>query len=163
MPHRCLYNCTCHFSLEQRETIFNCSNKNLTKLPDTIENETSSFVVKGNNFGKVLRARTYLSRLTRLDMSSSNIESIDNDVIREMTKTLKYLDISNNTLQYLPKEIQNTNNLTKLWISDNPYTCDCDMLWMRDWLIDATNVIDKEHVTCHSGKLIGKYNIRLYK
>ena len=99
--------------------------------------------------------------LTRLDISSSNIVSIDKNMITEIRKNIKYLDISNNKLQYLPKEIQDTHNLTKLWISNNPYVCNCDMLWMRDWLIDAENVPDKWHVKCHSGKLIGKSNQEL--
>ena len=81
---------------------------------------------------------------------------IDKGVIKVITKTIKYLDISNNKLQYLPEEIQDIKNFTKLWISNNAFACNCDMLWMRDWLIDAANVIDKEHVKCHSGKWNGK-------
>ena len=96
-------------------------------------------------------------------MSSSNIVRIDKGVIKEMTKTIKYLDISNNKLQYLPKEIQDVKNFTKLWISNNPFACNCDMLWMKDWLIDAASVKDKEHVKCHSGKWNDEYKYLLYK
>ena len=158
IPHPCLHNCSCHFSLENRKNIFNCTDKKLKKLPDRIENETDWFEVKGNNFGKIIEGRSYLMDLTRLDVSSNNIVKIDKNMITEMTKNIKYLDISNNKLKYLPKEIKDTNNLTKLRISNNPYTCNCDMLWIRDWLIDAENVADKSHVKCHSGKLISKGN-----
>ena len=102
IPHRCLHNCSCHFSLENLENIFNCSNKKLTNLPDSIENRTNWFLVKGNNLGHVTGARTYLSGLTLLDMSSSNIVRIDKDTVNEITKNIKYLNIAYNKLQYLP-------------------------------------------------------------
>ena len=161
IPHRCLHNCSCHFSL--KNNIFNCNNKNLTKLPDSIENSTNWLSVKGNYLKNTIEERSYLMGLTGLDMSSSNIVRIDKSVIREMTKTVKYLDISKNKLQYLPKEIKDTNNMTKLWISNNPYTCNCDMVWMRDWLLDAENIMDKENVKCHSGKWNGEHKFLSYK
>ena len=48
--------------------------------------------------------------------------------------------------------------MTNLWLSNNPYECNCDMLWMKDWLVDTGNVMDKENVTCSGNGIKGEYN-----
>ena len=68
-------------------------------------------------------------------------------------KSVKHLDIRGNNLTSLPETITKANKTNKLWISGNPYECNCDMLWMKDWLMDTRNVMDKDNVTC-SGKTI---------
>ena len=61
-------------------------------------------------------------------------------------------------MEILPRSITESNNDTKLRISNNSYECNCDMMWMRDWLVKATNILDREEVVCKKGKMIG--NIR---
>ncbi len=58
---------------------------------------------------------------------------------------LTHLDLSNNSLQYLPQNIQEAKHLTKIWLSGNPFVCDCSMLWMIDWIANFT-LSSKEHV-----------------
>ena len=69
---------------------------------------------------------------------------------------IKSLDLRRNKLKNLPKSISKANKTNKLWISNNPYECNCDMLWMKDWLVGAKNVKDKENVMCSAGKGKGK-------
>ena len=95
-------------------------------------------------------------------MSSSNINEIDETVMEVIIHNVKILDIRKNKLKNLPKSITKGKKTNKLWISDNPYECNCDMLWMKDWLIDTENVVDKKHVKCFGSKGKGKmtfYNI----
>ena len=70
-----------------------------------------------------------------------------------------YVDIRGNKLKTLPRAITSMNGSTKLWISDNPYECNCDTLWMKDWLIDNKNVQDKYSVVCSTGNLKAKLNL----
>ena len=78
--------------------------------------------------------------------------------MRSMLNNVKKLYLSNNYLKSLPKSIMESNNDPKLWISNNSYHCNCDMMWMRDWLLKARNVMDKEQVKGNAkGKMIGKF------
>ena len=112
--------------------------------------DTIWLVLSGNNLGSLNKAPDYLENISLLNLSSSHITYVDKAVI---TENLKNLDIRGNKLKTLPGTIANINDSSKLWISDNPFECNCDMIWMKDWLIDARNVMDKKNITCSSGKI----------
>ena len=112
--------------------------------------DTIWLVLSGNNLGSLNKAPDYLENISLLNLSSSHITYVDKAVI---TENLKNLDIRGNKLKTLPRTIANINDSSKLWISDNPFECNCDMIWMKDWLIDARNVMDKKNITCSSGKI----------
>ena len=63
----------------------------------------------------------------------------------------KYLDVRENNLTEISRIITKADNMTELWISDNPYECNCVTLWMKDWLTNASDVMDKDNVTCSDG------------
>ena len=73
------------------------------------------------------------------------------DLLRNTT----HLDLRNNNLKYLPESITKSDLSTKLWLSRNPYKCDCEMMWMREWLVGQNNVQDKEDIVCIKGKMKG--------
>ena len=65
--------------------------------------------------------------------------------------------MQDNKLSILPKEI--TELKAVQWkLAGNPFLCNCDMLWMRDWLSDTflhSNrqiVEDFQDVLCHGGQ-----------
>ena len=122
-------------------------------LPDT-----DQLLLSGNNLGSVNRAPDYLKNITLLDLSSSHITEIDETVMEVIVKSVKHLDIRGNNLKSLPQTIKNVATENKLWVSRNPYECNCDTLWMKDWLIDNKNVMDKDNVTCSENKVKGKIN-----
>ena len=84
---------------------------------------------------------------------------IDNTVMKVIVHHVKSFDIRNNKLKSLPKSISKTNKTNKLWISHNPYECNCDMLPMKDWLTDNKNVQDKDNVTCSDNGKKGEISI----
>ena len=115
--------------------------------------DTDQLLLPGNNLGSLDKAPDYLNNVTLLNFSSNNIEYIEEKVIKAIAKSVMYVDIRGNKLKTLPRAITSMNGSTKLWISDNPYECSCDTLWMKDWLIDNKNVQDKYNVVCSTGKL----------
>ena len=157
-PQHCLYHCTCHRSPWDGANIFDCRNKGFSSLPETVLWETDWLLLSGNNLGSLNKAPDYLKNITLLDLSSSNITDIDETVMEFIMHNGKILDIRKNKLRTLPKLITKANRTNKLWISNNPYECNCDMLWMKDWLMDSINIQDKESVTCLTGKMKGKVN-----
>ena len=140
--------------------IFDCRNKGLTSLPETVLEDTDWLLLSGNSLKSLTEAPDYLNNITVLNLSSSNIQYIEEKVIKVISKSVMRVDIRGNKLKTLPRAITSLNASTKLWISDNPYECNCDTLWMKDWLIDTKNVQDKYNVVCSTGKMKGKLNLR---
>ena len=105
------------------------------------------------------KAPNYLNNITLLDLSSSNITDIDEKVMEVIITNVKHLNIKKNRLKTLPRTTANVNGTSVLMISDNPYECNCDMLWMKDWLIDSPDVQDKDNVICSTGKMKGKVKL----
>ena len=136
--------------------MFNCSNRNLTGLPQDILNDTHWLILTDNNLGELFEPKAYLKEVSHINISSSKITRVSTNITELMTEGKTYFNLRNNSLRNLPEVITNTRNTTELWIAENPYECNCDMIWMRDWLVQATNVMDKENAICASGDMIGK-------
>ena len=150
-----MYSCVCFYSHYDKANIFDCRNQNLTFLPKNVVKGTDWILASGNNFGSIERVENYIENITHLDLRKSRVLGITDGAMRSILMNLKTFNLSNNVLKCLPLSIRETDNNTKLWISNNSYDCNCDMMWMSDWLVKATNVIDKEKVVCASGKMIG--------
>ena len=125
-------------------------------MPDTVLEDTDWLLLSGNSLGSLNKAPDYLNNITLLNLSSSNIEYIEEKVIKVIPKSGMRVDIRGNKLKTLPRAIASMNGSTKLWISDNPYDCNCDTLWMKNWLINNKNVQDKYNVVCSTGKMKGE-------
>ena len=63
--------------------------------------------------------------------------------------------------------MRNQKHLTKVWLSTNPFRCDCEMIWMKDLLNTFTTpigdhiIVDYKNVKCKSSMMIGTaiYNL----
>ena len=103
---------------------------------------------------------TWFSNVTYIDLNISNVTAISGDIMTKLLKNKTYLNIAKNSLKYLPWEIEGAGNGTELWIGGNLYECNCDMLWMRDWLVTASAVRDRDHAVCTTGKMKGQCKMR---
>ena len=153
-----MYRCTCYYSPDFKTNITDCQYKNLTYLPKNVLPYTEQLLMSGNNIGNINRVEKYMQNIIYLDLNKSRVSSVSDDAMILMLQNLKTLNLANNILEILPRSITKAKNDTKLWISNNSYDCNCDMMWMRDWLVKVTNVVDKEQVVCRSGKMIGRYS-----
>ena len=90
--------------------------------------DTDWLLLSGNNLGSLNKAPDYLKNITLLDLSSSHITEIDKTLIKALLRSVKHLDIRRNNLKEIPQTIKKVKSMTKLWISNNPYECNCDML-----------------------------------
>ena len=155
IPKPCYSGCYCYYSPTQKVNIFDCNNKNLTSLPDRALKNTDWLQAKGNKLGNIDKVKKYMEDITFFDLRFNEINTITDDVMKSMLKNSKYFTISNNNIKILPRAVTTAKNNTELYISGNPYECNCNMMWMRDWLVRTTNVRDKRNVTCATGKSIG--------
>ena len=158
-PRPCLYRCTWYSSPWQKAAnIFDCQNQSFDNFPATVLQETDWLLLSGNNLRSLNKAPDYLKNITLLILSSSNITEIDETVMEDIVENVQGFDIRGNQLKTLPKTITKANKTKKMWISKNPYECNCDMLWMKDWLMETGHVMDKENVTCSGSTVKGEVN-----
>ncbi len=112
----------------------------------------------------------YMARLSLIDLTNSSVTKICDDFLNVFASnhssiSMKQLNLANNNLTNLPKPVAKIKNVI-FTLSGNQFHCDCDMLWMVDWLANATTpsgghiVEDYKEVTCYSGQMIG---IPVYK
>lgn len=74
--------------------------------------------------------------LVHLDLSSNRIRSINPKAFRCLA-TLEILKLSSNLLVYLMQDLLvPLNALHGLNLNDNPWTCDCRLRPMRQWMLD---------------------------
>ena len=132
-------------------------------MPNSLPEHTNWLLLSGNNFTSLntlsLQNTELLQYLTKLDLHGSKIRNVSSkmfDIFVE-NNNLTYLDLSNNELTILPENMQNLSSLQTLKITGNKFKCSCDNIWMKDWLLNETDLIeDYENVLCQmtSGKWI---------
>ncbi|GJQ65614.1 hypothetical protein Trydic_g7708 [Trypoxylus dichotomus] len=64
------------------------------------------------------------------------------------TAFLKELDISGNSMSFLPLSMANLTRLQKLNIADNPWACDCRMFWFASWVENRRRNISLSELSC---------------
>ena len=143
----------------------NCSSSDLDDLPSLVPNFTDWLMVENNHIRNLDSFHTDLGTTSFLNLKRNKIFSITTSFLRNLSKSksLKWLDLSDNNLKHLPPEVQELTNLEKVWLRGNPIHCDCDMTWMIDWINNFTTGIYRKHVVrdyaqlkCHSGKMRGQ-------
>ncbi len=136
----------------------NCSFQNMTTLPAKLLPKTELLIMTGNNLGNLDSVPENFSQIKQLDLNGSNINTINDEALKILLTKSEKLYVCENILVTVPNVLQAEESHTKLWLSDNPYECNCDMMWMRDWLQNATNVMDKGNMMCGEGKWKGKWS-----
>ncbi len=124
-----------------------CSDNNMTSLPPQVLPNTEQLVMIGNNLGNLTFINKAFTFMKTIDLRRSNVQKITSEALDAFsTKT---------NVHQLPNKQEASVIQTKLWLSNNPFICNCDMMWMKDWLQNATNVLDRENVTCGPGEWNG--------
>lgn len=169
----CPDGCNCKI-LEDSKQELTCTNVNFIDQ----QNHSSSIValhLRNLNITKIDYRLSQLNELLELDLAHNSISNIrniptlpklkslnlNNNLIKDITaeylpRTLSNIDISNNKINYIPKNFLDLKNLKSLYLKNNPISCTCDTIVVRDKLI-ASGVVFPDRVECyspreHSGK-----------
>ncbi|XP_071835471.1 uncharacterized protein [Apostichopus japonicus] len=101
--------------------------------------------LRGNNL-TVIHSSTFnisSSQLKYLDISSNNIADIDRDSFLSVS-SLEVLKLDQNKLETISQGVfDNLHNLSLLTISDNPFNCTCDLLYLTDWYVKVAFVPER--------------------
>ncbi len=134
----------------------NCSYNNMTKLPSNILPGSEQLILTGNNLVSLESLDDKFVGVTKFNFRGCNIKHLSDKAAKILLLNTVDLKLSKNKLKQIPKVFQTVKSQTKVWLAENPLECHCDMMWMREWLQNDTNVMDKENITCALGKWKGE-------
>ncbi|XP_053399907.1 leucine-rich repeat and fibronectin type-III domain-containing protein 5-like [Mercenaria mercenaria] len=100
---------------------------------------------------------TNLAQLKNLKLYMNGIKEIHQDVLAPL-KALKTLDLNGNRLLGLPVELKPMFNNMNVHFSENPWQCNCQLLWLRELpgkLVSSP--IDTSEIICNGPKSL-KYH-----
>ncbi len=157
-PLLCLGGCDCYYSVAKETNTINCSFSSMTKLPNQVLPRAEQLIMNGNNLHNLHITNKNLLELKLLDLENTSLRSIDEASFNDCLQNNISLKLSNNNLQHVPPITAAGAFKANIWLSGNPFECNCDMMWMRDWLQNASNVMDKEQIKCGPGRYQGEPN-----
>ena len=133
----CPKGCLCVDQPTKNTVFVDCSNLGLDKMPSELPSSNFSddiILNMSNNRITNIKNATYLGSLTALDITNNSLNNIDNEIARHLDNTI--LRISNNKyLSKIPSVFQ-YRNTCDIRMDQLVLDCDCDMIWIEDWLIN---------------------------
>ena len=139
-----------------------CSNLGLIEIPQNLPNYTAWIIVSGNNISSLSQETLktpILPYITKLDISGNRLENITHEFIELFTHPyfrLSFLDISSNNLVGLPRNIMNITSLGNLRLTGNSFQCNCENLWMKNWLNNSNIIENSTNIRCTMSKTPGE-------
>ena len=105
------------------------------------------------------------------DQESLEIMKLDHNLISgwgsslfKNSKNLTKLDISYNQMPVISKDnLYDLNNVEEIRLNNNPFVCNCDLLWFREWMDRTSIQLPYKHsYKCHGpedwqGKLLTEF------
>ncbi len=145
----------CNYIQEHQANHMKCSKEFPTKIP-RLANWLS---ITGGINGSLCDNFDYFKQILSLNLTGNGITSICDPLLKSLVKvnSTKMIDLSGNKLSYVPRSIMH-GHLERIWISGNQFECNCDMLWMVNWLANTTSpsgghlVKDYNKVLCRNNK-----------
>lgn len=142
--------CTCVDKPNEETLFIDCHNSGLTQWPKIPQSKFSKFVslnISGNQITKFENS-SYLPKLSMLDISGNNLLEID-PLAAELLENASYIDISNNpNLKSLPQTFQ-YHNVCSRHMRNLQVRCDCQTLWIEQWLQSKTCESYNHLFTCN--------------
>ena len=141
----------------------------MNELTPAVPAGTDWLVMENNQITELAGNFEYLGNIWSLDLQGNKIEALPVTLIEQIQKggNVQWLNLAHNKLAEIPDGIQDLTFLQRVWLSDNPFKCDCKMTWMIEWLNNFTTplgehiVVDYNQLICNSGLNIGDPIYRL--
>lgn len=122
----------------------NLSSNRLTSLPPRIfeANQRLETLRLDNCLIKNVSEGSFagLIHLRKLNLSTNEIQNLPTGLFDVSKKSLRFVFLDSNALTTLDENLLEWSSLSELQLENNPWTCDCDIEWLRQFQIDLTNV-----------------------
>ena len=94
-----------------------------------------------------------LTRLVQLEIrNNARLAALRDDVFHYLGNSLRYLMLTNNSLDSLPRSLRQLDTLRELNLDNNPFTCDCSLFWFAHWLEKRSSITASSSMICSSGQ-----------
>ena len=136
----------------EKALVADCAHAGLTQIPKSLPNDTDWLNISGNNISSLQTEDLEpLNALSRLDLRDNRIRYITESFVEYLNthSTIVSLDISDNELRFIPRKFESTKFLKTLTLSGNRFECQCNNIWMKNWLIVSREMVqDFNTVDC---------------
>ncbi|KAK8770262.1 hypothetical protein V5799_013273 [Amblyomma americanum] len=145
-PQACRCECR-EDSLGARSIAVNCSSAALKEVPKRFPRGMNELDLSDNLLEQLdSTLKMGAPQVQVLSFRDNRLSSLNLSAIPE---TVHSLDLRGNRLAKLPLVLVDALNLTSLWLSDNPFDCDCSDYPLRQWIEGRHHVItDASRITC---------------
>ncbi len=142
-------NCTTYY-IQDKAHLYNCtSNNTLATFPPSVPNHTDWQDLSNNKITKLCADESYIKGLSSLRIINNSVEEICDSTIEAMSTKLTWLRLDSNQLKTVPKIVKKLSSLVGIWLGNNPYVCECDMLWLNKWVQNESDFkIVKDKIWC---------------
>ena len=140
------YTCYCHYKQDERSNIYSCTSQTVHTFPSLVPSFTDTLLVRNTNITKLCGSLSYTKTLRTLDLRMNSISRICESFVMELIKD----------------PTSGSSYLEKIWLSGNPFHCDCEMTWMIGWLNGFITYVKKPVIAdcvgmiCSSGIIKGQ-------
>ncbi|XP_064487539.1 protein toll-like [Ornithodoros turicata] len=154
-PEDCDPSCSCTCQPDDRygkSTHVDCSKANLTRTPDVFPRDASVVDLSGNGLrtlgSSLVDGAPHLEALVLSENSFSELS------LNEIPKSLKSLDLRNNSFTRFPTDVVVGLNLTSLWLAGNEWICDCESYDFKLWAqVNRLVIQDGALTVCADGSV----------
>ncbi|XP_071089622.1 protein toll-like [Haliotis cracherodii] len=140
----CPTSCHCQSVPAYKYTSVVCST--LISFPDQMPSGPLYLNLSWNYISK-LEFRSYLSRVTYLDLSNNRLFVIEGGAVQVMGN-IAMLNLASNQLMTLPKELQ-VVRFSNVHLEGNILDCSCDLTWVSDWIDVTSNDPANQRSVCY--------------
>ena len=122
---------------------------NLSKLESLYLSDTQTLTIQDPNAFENNPKLTVLDLRGMASINGNRYDKLPSAITQ--IETLKTLRISKSAFTTFTKDdTRFFDQLTKLYATDNPFTCDCSTTDLITWMQDAENIVDKDTWSCRA-------------
>ena len=146
IPLPCAEHCHCFFMQHHKLNTMNCSSAKLSQLPKEVLLNAEWLNASNNNIDTLCETPLHFAKLKVLALRRNFIQNICDDFIHNIKESkLDYLDLSYNKLQRISQKFKETFKLKTVMLANNPFHCDCNILWMSEWMRNITTYPNRKY------------------